>query len=107
MGFPQKSLGADERVVIHTRTHAKVLILPAVTLVLLSLATGFGAAVMPEGAGPIGQPVVALVGLALAIWWVVLPFLRWRDIPPECPNTFLRCWMMRVQKSAPARPLHC
>ena len=77
MGFPQKSLGADERVVIHTRTHAKVLILPAVALVLLSLAIGFGAAMMPESAGTIGQLVVALVGLVLAIWWVVLPFLRW------------------------------
>jgi uncharacterized membrane protein YdbT with pleckstrin-like domain len=77
VGFPQKSLGADERVVIHTRTHAKVLILPAVALVLLSLASGFGAAMMPESAGPIGRLVVALVGLAVAIWWVVLPFLRW------------------------------
>ena len=77
MGFPQKSLGADERVVIHTRTHAKVLILPAVALVLLSLATGFGAAVMPETARPVSQLVVALVGLVLAIWLVVLPFLRW------------------------------
>jgi uncharacterized membrane protein YdbT with pleckstrin-like domain len=77
VGFPQKSLGADERVVIHTRTHAKVLILPAVALVLLSLATGFGAAMMPESARPVSQLVVALVGLVLAIWWVVLPFLRW------------------------------
>jgi uncharacterized membrane protein YdbT with pleckstrin-like domain len=77
VGFPQKSLGADERVVIHTRTHAKVLILPALALVLLSLATGFGAAVMPETARPVSQLVVALVGLVLVIWWVVLPFLRW------------------------------
>jgi uncharacterized membrane protein YdbT with pleckstrin-like domain len=77
VGFPQKSLGADERVVIHTRTHAKVLILPAVALVLLSLATGFGAAVMPDTARPVSQLVVAVVGLVLAIWLVVLPFLRW------------------------------
>jgi uncharacterized membrane protein YdbT with pleckstrin-like domain len=77
VGFPQKSLGADECVVIHTRTHTKVLILPAVTLVALSLAAGFGAAVLPESARPTGQLVVALVGLLLAIWWVVLPFLRW------------------------------
>lgn len=77
MGFPQKSLGADERVVIHTRTHAKVLILPAVALVLLSLATGFGAAVMPDTARPVTQLVVGVVGLVLAIWLVVLPFLRW------------------------------
>ena len=77
MGFPRKSLGADERVVIHTRTHAKVLILPAVALVLLSLATGFGAALLPETAQPVSQLVVALVGLVLVTWWAVLPFLRW------------------------------
>lgn len=77
MGFSQKLLGADERVIIHTRTHAKVLILPAVALVFLFLTVGVGAAFIPEGARPIGQIAVALVGLLLAIWWVVLPFLRW------------------------------
>ena len=77
MGFSQKLLGADERVLIHTRTHAKVLILPAVTLVFLCLVVGVGAAIVPEGARPIGQIAVALIGLVLAIWLVVLPFLRW------------------------------
>jgi uncharacterized membrane protein YdbT with pleckstrin-like domain len=75
--FPQKLLGADERVLIHTRTHAKVLILPAAALVFLCLAMGVGAAFIPESARPIGQLAVALIGLVLAVWWVVLPFLRW------------------------------
>ena len=62
---------------IHTRTHPKRLILPAVTLVVLCVALGVGVALIPDGARPIGQLAVALVGLVLAIWLVVLPFLRW------------------------------
>jgi uncharacterized membrane protein YdbT with pleckstrin-like domain len=53
------------------------LILPAVALVVLCVALGVGVALIPDGARPIGQLAVALVGLVLAIWLVVLPFLRW------------------------------
>ncbi|HKF88089.1 MAG TPA: PH domain-containing protein [Propionibacteriaceae bacterium] len=77
MVLSPKLLGADERVAIHTRTHPKRLILPAVTLVVLCVALGVGVALIPDGARPIGQLAVALVGLVLAIWLVVLPFLRW------------------------------
>ena len=76
-GVLPKLLGADERVAIHTRTHPKRLILPAVTLVILGVVLGVGVALIPDGARPIGQLAVALVGLVLAIWLVVLPFLRW------------------------------
>ena len=77
MSFSPKLLGADERVVIHTRTHPKRLILPGVGLVFLCLAVGVGVALIPEGARPIGQLAIALVGLVLAVWWVLFPFLRW------------------------------
>ena len=62
---------------IHTRTHPKRLILPAVALVVLCVALGVGVALIPDSARPIGQLAVALVGLVLTIWLVVLPFLRW------------------------------
>jgi len=77
VAFSPKLLGADERVAIQTRTHPKRLILPAVALVVLCVALGVGVALIPDGARPIGQLAVALVGLVLAIWLVVLPFLRW------------------------------
>ena len=77
MAFSPKLLGADERVVIHTRTHPKRLILPAVALVVLCLGVGVGSALIPEAARPIGQLAIVLVGLVLAVWWVVVPFLRW------------------------------
>ena len=38
-----------------TRTHPKRLILPAVTLVVLGVVLGFGVALIPDGARPIGQ----------------------------------------------------
>jgi uncharacterized membrane protein YdbT with pleckstrin-like domain len=77
VAFSPKLLGADERVVIHTRTHAKRLILPGVALVVICLAVGVGSALIPESARPIGQLAIALIGLVLAVWLVVVPFLRW------------------------------
>ncbi len=78
VGIPPKLLGADEYEVIHTRTHAKALVLPAIALVVIAAAVGAGAALVPAGARPTGQLAIAAVGLVLALWWVVTPFLRWR-----------------------------
>lgn len=78
MGLPTKLLGTDEHVVLHTRTHAKALILPAAALVLVGAGVGAGAALIPSGARPVGQAAIGVVGLLLALWWCVIPFLRWR-----------------------------
>lgn len=78
MGLPTKLLGADEHEVLHTRTHGKVLFWPAVGLVVVGAAVGAGTALVPPGGRPLGQVAVALVGLLLAVWWCVVPFLRWR-----------------------------
>jgi membrane protein YdbS with pleckstrin-like domain len=74
---PAKLLGADEHVVIHTRTHAKALILPALALILIGGAVGVGTALMPAEARPIGSLAVVVVGLVLVLWLVVVPYLRW------------------------------
>ncbi|HEX5384889.1 MAG TPA: PH domain-containing protein [Propionibacteriaceae bacterium] len=78
MALPLKLLGADEHVVIHTRTHVKAMILPALAFVLIAAAVGAGAALIPREARPIGQLAILVLGVVLAIWLVVLPFLRWR-----------------------------
>ena len=78
MALPQKLLGADEHVVIHTRTHVKAMILPALAFVLIAAAVGVGAALIPREARPIGQIAILVLGVLLAIWLVILPFLRWR-----------------------------
>lgn len=70
-------LGADEHIVLHMRTHAKALILPAAGLVGAGALTGVGVALIPSAYRPYGQVAVAVVGLALAVWWAVIPFLRW------------------------------
>ena len=77
MGLPAKLLGADEHVVIHTRTHAKALILPALALILIGGAVGVGAALMPAEARPVGTLAALAVGLVLVVWFVVVPYLRW------------------------------
>jgi uncharacterized membrane protein YdbT with pleckstrin-like domain len=78
VALPQKLLGADEQVVVHTRTHVKAMILPTLAFVLIAAAVGVGAALIPREARPIGQLAILLLGVVLAIWLVVLPFLRWR-----------------------------
>jgi uncharacterized membrane protein YdbT with pleckstrin-like domain len=78
VALPAKLLGADEHVVIHTRTHIKAMILPALAFVVIAAAVGAGAAVIPREARPIGQIAIAVLGVVLAIWLVLLPLLRWR-----------------------------
>ena len=78
VGLPPKLLGTDEYEVLHTRTHGKVLVGPAVVFVLLAAGVGAGAALVPSGARPVGQLAIAALGVVLAVWWCVLPFLRWR-----------------------------
>ena len=79
MGLPSKLLGTDEVEVLHTRTHAKVMVLPALALVLVGAGMGAGAALIPGEWRPAGQLAIAALGLLLAVWWTVLPFLRWRS----------------------------
>jgi uncharacterized membrane protein YdbT with pleckstrin-like domain len=71
-------LGADEYEVLHTRTHAKALVGPALALIGIGALVGAGTAVVPIGYRPFGQLVVLALGGALAGWACVRPFLRWR-----------------------------
>ena len=78
MGLPAKLLGADEQEVLHTRTHAKALVLPAAALVIVAAGVGAGAALVPVGMRPVGQLAVGALGLVLVVWWCLVPLLRWR-----------------------------
>ena len=77
VGLPARFLGADEHEVMHMRTHAKALFWPAVGLVLSGGVVGAGAALVPGDLRPGGQLAVVVVGVALAVWWAVIPCLRW------------------------------
>lgn len=78
MGLPRKLLGDGEHEVVHVRTHAKVLIWPAVLLIVVAALTGAGIALLPTSWDPIGTIVLVAVAVLVVIIWVVVPFLRWR-----------------------------
>ncbi len=77
MGLPLKLLGENETVILHLRTHAKALVLPAFLLVVTATACGFALAVLPEDWQPWGSWAILLLTFLILSVWVVTPFLRW------------------------------
>ena len=86
VGLPSRMLGADEYEVLHTRTHAKALVGPALALIGIGALVGAGTAVVPTDYRPFGQVVVLMLGGALAGWACVRPFLRWRSTTYSLTN---------------------
>ncbi len=72
-----RSTGAEEQILVRTRTHAKALVWPALALIGVGAVMGAGAAAIPARYQPVGQFGVVGLGLILVLWWSVLPFLRW------------------------------
>lgn len=70
-------LGADEYVVIHTRTHVKALLVPVLILIVIGATVGTGLALLPGSYAPVGPLVLAGLGVLLALWLVLVPWLRW------------------------------
>lgn len=105
MGLPSKLLGTDEYEVLHTRTHGKAMVLPAVALVLVGAGVGAGAALIPGEWRPAGQVGIALAGLLLAVWWTVIPFLRWRTTTYTLTNRRLVTRSGIVAKTSKDLPL--
>jgi len=77
VALPARLLGEDEYVVIHTRTHAKALLLPVFALLVIGAGVGVGLALVPPLYYPVGPLVILVVGLVLFIWMVLTPWLRW------------------------------
>lgn len=77
MAISAKLLNEGEYVVVSTRTHPKVLILPLVVLVL-SLAVAVWVGTIGDGtAGQLLHIVVWLLAAAVIVWWVVRPLVLW------------------------------
>ncbi len=106
VGLSPKLLGADEHEVIHTRTHAKALVLPALALVVVGAAVGAGAALVPRDARPGGQVAIAALGLVLVVWWALIPFLRWRTTTYTVTNRRLITRTGILNKSGKDLPLN-
>ena len=74
MAFPSKLLNEGEHVVVSTRTHVKALIIPGLgVLVALAIALVLDR-VADNGAASL---VVWVLFLAVVLWFVAGPFLRW------------------------------
>jgi uncharacterized membrane protein YdbT with pleckstrin-like domain len=77
VSFPEKLLNEGERVVVSTRTHPKVLLLP---LLILVLTLGVAAFVQRAGSGGAQDVLRLVVWVAAAVvllWWVVRPVISW------------------------------
>lgn len=78
MGLPSKLLGQGEHEVMHLRTHAKRLVVPALVLILTGGGVGVSMALLPPQTQPIAGIVLAALTVLVVIIWVLVPFLRWR-----------------------------
>lgn len=77
MGLDPELLGKGEVVVLHLRTHVKALIMPALLLLVIAIATGFAFAIpLVAGWDWLRWLILAIALIALVIW-VVVPFLKW------------------------------
>ena len=69
---------------LHLRTHAKALIVPALVLIFLAVVTASGVAILPATVQPWASWVLVVVACVALIVWVIAPFLRWLT----CTYTF-------------------
>ncbi|MDR7251506.1 putative membrane protein YdbT with pleckstrin-like domain [Nocardioides sp. BE266] len=74
MAFPTKLLNEGEHVVVSTRTHVKALILPGLVLVVALVAALLLTGVADNG---VVRLIVWVLFLAVLVWFLVGPFLRW------------------------------
>ncbi|MFT4298572.1 MAG: PH domain-containing protein [Aeromicrobium sp.] len=77
MALSEKMLMSGEHNLQTTRTHVKALIVPFLLLLVIAFVGTFAAAKVGDvGRGWVRWGIIA-VAVALALWFVVLPFLRW------------------------------
>jgi uncharacterized membrane protein YdbT with pleckstrin-like domain len=74
MGFPQRLLADDEKLVLVLRRHIKVLFTPFLIFVLVAVL--FGLSFLLPGQ-PIASIAVGVVGLVVLIKWSVWPLVVW------------------------------
>jgi uncharacterized membrane protein YdbT with pleckstrin-like domain len=77
VAFPEKLLNEGEHVVVSTRTHPKVLLLPLLIMVLTLAVAAF---VQRTGGGGVADAMrIGVWGAAavVIIWWVVRPVIAW------------------------------
>ncbi len=77
MAISSKLLNEGERVLVTTRTHVKVLLLPALALIVVAGLAGYLSSLPSGDQAGIWRLVVWVIAGALIVWFSVAPFLRW------------------------------
>lgn len=81
MPISAKLLNEGERVVVDTRTHVKVLLVPVLVLLLTAFAATYllaqVAGVDGDGTRRALEIAIGVVAAVVLVWFVLRPFLRW------------------------------
>jgi uncharacterized membrane protein YdbT with pleckstrin-like domain len=77
VAFSEKLLNPGEHVVVSTRTHPKVLLLPLLILVLILGVAAFAQRTGGGGAADALHIGVWVVAAVVIVWWVVRPLVDW------------------------------
>ncbi len=77
MAISKRLLNPGENVVVSTRTHVKALLGPTLILLVVAAVTGYLVSLPSGKAAGLLRIVIGLVALAVVLWTVVMPFLRW------------------------------
>jgi len=79
VAYPEGLLSPDERIIVHTHPHWKMLILPVLALLVTAAAGGYLAALVSNQAWHTYAWIAIAVLAAVAVIWLVLaPLIRWR-----------------------------
>jgi uncharacterized membrane protein YdbT with pleckstrin-like domain len=77
VAFSPNLLNPGEHVVVSTRTHPKVLLLPVLILVLTLGVAAFVQRAGSGGAADVMRIAVWVVAAVVILWWVVRPLVSW------------------------------
>lgn len=77
MAFPSRLLNEGEHIVVSTRTHPKVLLVPVLVLVMVLALAVFVTRLGSGGAADVAHWVTWGVAAIAILWFVVRPFVDW------------------------------
>lgn len=81
MAYPDDLLSQNEKVVVHSHPHFKMLIFPFVGFVITVVAAGWLLLLAKDATAPwnnVGMIAIGVVALVLVVWLFLAPLVRWR-----------------------------
>ena len=77
MAISPRLLNEGEHVVVSTRTHPKVLILPLLILLVVVAAAVWGQTAVDDSLANVPAIAIWVVTLVVLVWFVLMPVIRW------------------------------